>query len=291
MRNIFLFIRRYFTFLSFLVLQFVALSILFKYNKHHRAIFLGRANEMTGYFNTRYDKVDDYFHLKEENDRLHRMNDSLLNLLPQNFGIPDTGSAVVVDTLRIDTNFTIRHFRWRGAKVVSNSINEENNYIQINRGTRYGIKDNMAVINSDGSAVGTVINVSENFSQVMSLLHRQTRVSVMMKKSGNTGTIEWDGKSPLLLTLRNIPKSDSVQLGDTVVTSLHSGFPPGFLVGTVAEFVDDKSTNFYVLKIRPAANFQNLQRVHVVENLQRDEQVKLDLDTRKRIAEINRRKT
>ena len=85
MRNVFLFIRRYITFISFLLLQFVALSMLFRYNKYHRAIFLGKANEITGYFNSNINKVDEYFHLKEENLKVHRMNDSLLNLLPGNF--------------------------------------------------------------------------------------------------------------------------------------------------------------------------------------------------------------
>ena len=290
MRNIFLFIRRYFTFLSFLVLQFIALSILFKYNKHHRAVFLGKANEMTGYFNTRYDRLDDYFHLKEENERLHRMNDSLLSTLPINFSKLDTGSTIVRDTTWRDSTAVIKVYEWREAKVVSNSVIQQNNYIQIDRGAKYGIRDKMAVLNSDGSAVGMVINVSDNYSQIMSLLHRQSKVSVTMKKSGNTGTIEWEGRSPLELTLRNIPKSDSVRVGDSVITSIHSGFPPGFIVGTVSALVDDKTTNFYVLKVRPAANFQNLQRVHVIENLQREEQARLDKDTKKRMDEINKKK-
>ena len=41
MRNIFLFIRRYFVFLCFLVLQVLALYMLFNYNRFHRAAFLG----------------------------------------------------------------------------------------------------------------------------------------------------------------------------------------------------------------------------------------------------------
>ncbi|HEX6849619.1 MAG TPA: rod shape-determining protein MreC, partial [Chitinophagaceae bacterium] len=81
MRNVFLFIRRYFTFISFVLLQVFALSMLFRYNKYHRAVFFGKANEITGFVNSQYDKVDDYFHLKEENQRIHKMNDSLLNLL------------------------------------------------------------------------------------------------------------------------------------------------------------------------------------------------------------------
>jgi rod shape-determining protein MreC len=291
MRNVFLFISRYFTFICFLALQVVALSMLFRYNKYHRAVFLGRANEITGYINSKYDNVDDYFHLKEENQRLHSMNDSLLQLMHFNFMVPDTGSRIIIDTVKFDTSGLVRRFFWRDAKVINNSVSEQKNYFQINRGSRQGIKDDMAVVNSDGSAVGVVVNVSENFSQVMSLLHVQRKVNAMMKKSRNSGTIEWDGKNPLFLTLRGIPKSDSISVGDTVLTSLYSfNFPPGLLIGTVDGKVDDKSTNFFVLRIRPAANFQNLQQVHVIENLQHNEQASLDKDTRRKIDEINKKK-
>ena len=71
MRNIFLFIRRYFVFLCFLVLQGIALWMLVNYNRYHRTVFLGVSNEITGSVNTQVDKVDDYFHLREENRRVH----------------------------------------------------------------------------------------------------------------------------------------------------------------------------------------------------------------------------
>jgi rod shape-determining protein MreC len=291
MRNVFLFIRRYFTLISFLLLQVAALSMLFRFNKYHRAFFLGKANEITGYINSKYDKIDDYFHLKEENLRVHRMNDSLLNLLRDNFMKRDTGVLVLQDTTRIDTSIWVRRYLAREAKVVSNSVISQKNYLQLNRGAREGIRDNMAVINSDGSVVGQVVGVSDHFSQVMSLLHVQSKVNAMMKRSRTNGRIEWDGQNPLFLTMKDIPKSDSVARGDTVLTGLYSyNFPPGWIIGTVAEIVDDKSTNFYVLKVKPQANFQNLQQVFIIENLQRDEQVNLDKTTQKRIDEINKKK-
>jgi rod shape-determining protein MreC len=291
MRNIFLFIRRYFTFISFLLLQFIALSILFRYNKYHRAVFLGRANEITGYINSRYDNVEDYFQLKEENLRVHQLNDSLLNLLKNNFIKVDTGTTVITDSTRYDTTGLVRRYLAREAKVVSNSIAEQKNYFQLNRGSNQGIRDNMAVINSDGSVVGQVVNVSENFSQAMSLLHVQSKVNAMLKKSKINGRVEWDGKNPLYLTLRDIPKSDSIMKGDTVLTGMYSyNFSPGWIIGTVAEIVDDKSTNFFVLKIKTAANFQNLQQVFIIENLQRDEQITLDKATQKKIEDINKKK-
>ena len=289
MRNVFLFIRRYFNLLAFLALQYLALSILFRYNKFHRAVFLGIANEITGRVNTQYDVLDDYFHLKEENTRVHRMNDSLLNLMRSNFIKIDTGSKLVVDTTRYDTLAGYRRYLWREAKVINNSVNAQKNYIQINRGANQGIKDNMAVINSDLSAIGVVINVSDNFSQVMSLLHVQSKVNASLKKTGDFGTIEWDGKDPRYLTLKGIPKSIPVQRGDTVLTSIYSSiFPPGMRLGTIDGILDDKSTNFYVLIIKTAANFYNLQQVFVVENLQRDEQEKLSDETDKKIDQVKK---
>ena len=203
----------------------------------------------------------------------------------------DTGSHVFTDTVQYDTTYLVRRYLAKEAKVISNSINSSKNYFQLKRGSQQGVKDNMAVINSDGSVVGQIVGVSENFSQVMSLLHIHSTVSAMMKKSKNNGRIEWDGQSSLYLTLRNIPKSDSVLVGDTVLTGINSyNYPPGWIIGTVSEVVDDKSTNFYVLRVKPTANFQNLQQVFVVENLQRDEQVALDRATQKKVDELNKRK-
>jgi rod shape-determining protein MreC len=286
MRNIFLFIRRYFNLLAFLLLQVAALYFLFTYNRFHRATFLGIANEITGSINTRYDKLDDYFHQGEENKRVHHMNDSLLNLLNQNFQKPDTAVQIVTDTIPVDTVKGVRRYLWREAKVVNNSVNSQKNYLQINRGAALGIKDNMAVLNSNGSVVGVVVNVSENFSQVMSLLHVQSKVNASLKKTGEFGSVDWDGKDPRYLTLKGIPKNKEIQKGDTVISSVYSyNFPPGYIVGTIAGIQIDNTTGLYIIKVKTSTNFYNVQQVFVVENLQRDEQMKLADDTRKKIEE------
>jgi len=291
MRNIFLFIGRYFTFFAFLGFQVLALSFLFRYNKYHRAVGLGVANELTGWMNSKYANVDQYFHLKQESDRIHHVNDSLINLLKTNFLNPDTATQFVQDTIPYDTLGHRRRYLWRDAEVVSNSVNAERNYIQINRGSKQGIRDNMAVLNSDLSLVGIVVNTSDNFSQVMSLLHVKNNVNAVMKQSGNAGTISWDGKSPLYLTMTGIPKSDSIAKGDTVLTGTYSlSFPPLRMIGRVASIIKDNSSSFYVLQIKTAANFQNLQHVFVVENLHADEQEKLDKETRKKIDEVKKTK-
>src|SRR5215217_251679 len=211
MRNILLFIRRYFTFVAFLVLQFIALWMLFNYNRFHRTVGLGVANQFTGTINKQVDRLDDYFHQGEENKRVHRTNDSLLNLLKNNFYYPDTIKRTVTDTVMIDSVRGVRRYYWLDAKVVYNTVNFDKNYLQLNRGAQYGIKDNMAVLNSDGAVVGVVVNVSNNFSQVMSLLHVQSSVSVSLKKTGELGKIRWDGNDPRFILMEGISKNVEVK--------------------------------------------------------------------------------
>ncbi|MET0635720.1 MAG: rod shape-determining protein MreC [Chitinophagaceae bacterium] len=289
MRNIFRFIRRFFVLLAFLILQAVALWFLFTYNRFHRAKGLGAANEVTGWFNTRYNTFEDFFKMKEENRRLLKLNDSLMNLQRVNFVSSDTDAVVIRDSIPYDTLGHYRMYKWRDAQVVRSTVSSEKNYVQINRGSNQGIRDNMGVFSSDGGLVGQVVNVSANFSQVMSLIHVQNRVSVLVKKTQNAGILSWDGKDPRFLTLLNIPKSDSLVIGDTILTGKYSlSFPPGQMVGTVSEIIPDNSTNFYVLRIKSAANFNDLQQVMVVENLQHEELNQLNKDTEKRVEEAKK---
>lgn len=286
MLNIFAFLRRYFTFITFVVLQAVSLWMLFNYNRFHRAAFLGVASEFTGSINKQVDKLDDYFHQGEEARRVHRMNDSLLNQLKSNFNVPDTAQRAVVDTLRFDTTFAIRRYLWRDAKVVYNTVNAEQNYLQLNRGSNYGIRDEMAVLNSSGAVVGVVVNVSPNFSQVMSLLHVQSSVSAAHQRTGTLGKVEWDAKDPRIVLLKGISRSVEVKVGDSVVTSRYSyNFPPNYLIGTISEITSDVATGFYLLKVKTAVNFSTVQQVFVVENLLREEQLKLASETDKKMEQ------
>lgn len=280
MRNIFLFIRRYLNFLFFLVLQIIALSMLFRYNKFHEAAFMGVAKEMTGGIYDKANNVEYYFHLKSTNDSLAKENERLRNMLRSNFDVPDTAVTIVRDTIPYDSLGHFRKYLWRGAKVVNNSTSIQNNYITIHRGENQGIRPNMGVISSSG-LVGTVVNVSPNYATIMSLLHRQSRMRASLKKTGETGTIQWDGNSPLYLTLINIPRSAKITKGDSVVTSYSDRFPPGLVIGTVMDIMQDEASNFYTLRLKPATNFFSLQYVYVIENLQRDEQTQLEEATRK----------
>ena len=251
--------------------------MLFHYNQFHEAAFMRVANEVTGRVSIRYNNVESYFTLKKTNEELAKENEDLRNRLRQDYEMPDTSHTVIKDTLSIDTLGNFRKYLYRGAKVVNNSISLQNNYMTIHRGENQGIQKDMGVI-GPGGVVGTVISTSTNFAVVMTLLNRQSRLSAMLKKTGETGTVFWSGDSPQFLTMSQLPKTVPIEKGDTIVTSQYASyrFPQGIMVGTVVEETGDKASGFYTLRIKPATNFYSVEYVTVVENLQKDEQKKIE---------------
>lgn len=277
LKNIFLFIRRYLAFLSFLLLQVISIVMLSSSSKTHETFFASAANEVTGGINKKYSGFSDYFRLKETNRQLAEENARLRNMLSTNYITPDVSKTQVVDTLVRDTLGRVRKFTWLPAKVVSNTYTLQANYIMAERGSSQGVAKGMAVAGPSGSVVGVVVETSANYCKIMSLLHRNSKVSAMLKKDESAGSVEWDGVEPGFLILRNVTKGSKVAKGDTVLTSNYSAnFPPKMMIGTVDQINSESSSNFYTLKIKTATNFFNIQYVNIIENARYTEQVQLE---------------
>jgi len=233
-------------------------------------------NQLTGRVNEKYNTVEYYFKLKRTNDSLVKANERLYNELKSDFELPDTTSKTVLDTIRIDSLELFRKYNYLPAKVVYNSVSLPNNFIELARGTTNGMKKDIGVVDPNNSVVGIVTDVSDGYAVVMSLLHKDSKISAKLKKGGDAGMVIWDGKDPNILTLTDIRKSAKVSKGDTVFTSgFTPTFPYGLMIGTVTEVIPDKSSNNYFITLRSSANFYNLQYVYAIDNLQKEEMDKL----------------
>jgi rod shape-determining protein MreC len=272
MRNILLFIRIYFTFIFFLFLMGLSFYMIFSYNRYHRAVYSKVANEVTGNINKKYNSIEYYFQLKRTNDSLVKANEALYNKLKQDYEIPDTVNKITIDTLKIDFAQQQRKYLYMQAKVIHNSVSLLNNYIELHRGAKQGVSADMGVIDINNAVIGTVVDVSDNYAVVMSLLHEQSNLSGRLKKGGETGIVVYDGKTPGILYLKDISRSAKINQGDTVITSGFSDkFPRGLLIGFVKDIVNDKRSSTYTVRINPAANFENLQFGYIINNLQKEE--------------------
>jgi len=268
-RNIFLFIRRYFNFLLFVLLQVICIALIVQYSKYHQATFGSTANQLIGNINKRYDNIEYYFQLKKTNDSLMKANERLYNQLAYNFNVPDTNIKQRVDSIRLDSIESFRQFTYLSGKIVSNSVSSQSNFLVLSGNNVSKMRVGMGVVDQSNAAVGVISDVSENFAVVMSLLHKDSKISGKILKTGETGTVTWDGKYPNVLTLNDIPKSTKLTKGDTIITSGFSTFfPKGLMLGRVEEVYQDKSSNNVKVAVKTAANFYNLEFGYAIDNVQ-----------------------
>ena len=272
MRNIFLFIRRYFNFILFLLLQGFSIYLIVHYSKYHNAIFSKTSNQVTGKINEKYNGITSYFRLKKTNDSLIAANEMLYNKLKADFEYPDTSSRLKIDSIKVDSMEQFRKYQYYPAKVVYNSVASQNNFIVLGRGSSQNIKQGMGVIDPNSGVVGVVTEVSAGYAVVMSLLHKDSHLSGKLLKGGQTGTLNWDGKTPNIISLAGIPKGAKVAKGDTIISSgFSTSIPKGMMMGIVEEVKSDKSTNNHLIKFKTAANFYNIEFAYVIENKQTEE--------------------
>ncbi len=273
MRNILVFIVRYHFLLLFVVLEMFSITLLINSTYYQSSALLQAGSRVTGRFYTTISNATDYLKLRTTNEHLVQENALLRQMKGVSFLRNDTATFWVNDTLYK------QQYKYIVAKVVLNTVGKRNNYIMLDKGSRSGIQKDMAVITSRG-IVGTVVNVSENFSWVMSLLNKHTRISGRIKKNDQMGTIIWNGIDHLYGTLTDIPAHVKIAKGDTIVSSGYSYiFPAGLMIGTITDFRVEQGEHFYTIPFRFSVDFNALQYVYVVKNLMKDEQAALEKST------------
>lgn len=270
MRSLILFIWKHHFFFLFLLLECICFYFIFKHNYYQRAAFVHSANKVSGSIFNAQSAITEYFHLKEDNLLLVEENARLRSLSKSSYLPFSQRSQVVNDTIYR------QKYEYISAKVVNNSTNRRNNYLTLDRGSSLGVKPDMAVISSKG-VVGIVANVSENFSSVMSLLHKDTRISAKIKKDGSFGPLFWEGEDYRYATLTDIPTHVPLLKGDTIVTSAYSlTFPEGILIGTVESFEIRSGSPFYTVKVNLSTDFKKVSYVYVINNIMKEEQENLE---------------
>ncbi len=199
-------------------------------------------------------------------------NEMLYNKLKDNFAIPDTNTHQLIDTLKVDSLTQYRKYSYLGARVVSNSLVSQSNYIVIDRGTQTGIKVGMGVIDPNNAVVGIVTEVTPKFSVVMSMMHKDSHISSKLKRGGETGILSWDGSEPNSVFINNISKSAKIYKGDTAITSgFSTAFPKGMFIGRVQAIYNVSANNYSRIKLKTWADFHSLQYVYVIANADQEE--------------------
>ena len=152
------------------------------------------------------------------------------------------------------------------AEVIGTSGTDLSHTIQIDKGSRAGVKPDMAVITPDG-IVGKVKDVSTWSSLVLMINDRESGAGVILQNSRLRGVLHGVGQGDL--QIGDVMSDEKVDVGEPVVTSGGDGvYPKGLPVGTVTKVAgDSEGSPFWLVRIRPAANLDRLEQVLVVTRI------------------------
>ena len=263
MRSIYYLLSRFYVLILFVVLEFFALSLIFKSHKYQEVKFLNTTNGMAGTVVGYVNGFNTFIHLGTNNKALVEENALLKKQIQFQNQYPSDSN--------LPRNSDLYTFDYVVAKIENNSINKNINYITINKGSKDGLQKGFGVISSNG-VVGIITNVSENFALVMSVISVKSLVGVRHKNSNALGNLRWNGSDPNTLQIDGFSKTIPVKKNDTIVTAgFFSIFPPNVLVATVKDVKPDEGSSFYDINVHLTNNISSLSYVYVVKNNKKNE--------------------
>ena len=129
----------------------------------------------------------------------------------------------------------------------------------------------MGVISSNG-IVGVISSVSENYSNVISILNRDLSINAKHKKSNAFGSLNWNGIDSDKLQLHDITTINTINVGDTIITGgMSTYFPKDILIGEISDYKIFKQNGYYDIEIKLFDNIGNLNNVYIINNRHKDE--------------------
>lgn len=270
MQNLFQFLKKFRNFLLFIVLQIFALGLFINSKDFHRSQMTNTSTHVVGWFMEKKYNITKHFNLSVANDSLVRSNAELMEQLPASF-YPLQGSIFYVnDTLKK------QQFQYIPATVINSSNNKRNNYFTLNQGTAQGIEVGMGVI-ADNGVIGQIVDVSEYYSIVMTVLSDDIKINVKLAKNNEYWLLNWNGKDSEIAQIEDVKRDVPCEVGDRVITrGGDTQYPEGIPVGTIAEIVSEDGEQTISLNVNLDVNYNAVYHVYVVKNLMRQQQLEIE---------------
>lgn len=269
MRNLLLFLAKYGHLLLFLILEIICFSLIVQFNDTQNETWLNSVNLYSGQVQNRTEKFNEYLKLQQVNDSLLVENSKLLTQIID-FKVDLANNAFQ----EFESKDTLIH-TVIPSRVCDKTIHLRNNHFTLCKGSKHGIEKGMGVITDDG-LIGVIKSVQENYSDVILLLHSQSRISAAIKGREYFGNLVWKSNNRKVMVMEAVPKYAEINIGDTVITSGYSNiFPLGLEVGKIKSFNAEKGGNNYEIQVELFNDIDKAQYVYVIDISHKEERADL----------------
>lgn len=157
-----------------------------------------------------------------------------------------------------------KNINYVSAKIITRGINQNQNLLTINRGSKDNLEKGMAVVIENGLVIGKLQNVMPEVSYLLLLTDSRSEISASsLKNNSLVGIIK--GKTDLSLELEFIPKEKNLEIGDTIITSgVEEKIPSGLFIGDITDISQDKRDLFNKATVWQPADIKNITIINVV---------------------------
>ena len=165
---------------------------------------------------------------------------------------------------------TLNDYTLINATVIARNPDTWRDIVTINKGANDGLTPQMSVM-SDNGLVGKVLDVHPTSARVALLSNNDNtlvRVAAMIQgeKESIYGTLTGFDHEKNILIMSQIQATQEIKVGDKVVTSGLGGVSPSSLyIGTVEEVAMDRFGLYKEVRIKPAADTNDVRYVTVVK--------------------------
>ncbi len=147
------------------------------------------------------------------------------------------------------------------AEIIGAAATPDFRTLTIDKGTREGLKADMAII-APGGVVGRLVVPSLRSAKVQLLVDRNAAAGAIVERTRAQGVVVGAGDDRL--RMEYVSEVFDIIAGDVVVTSGIDGiYPKGFIIGRV-ESVEKSGSAYKRITIKPAVDFSALEDVLVV---------------------------
>lgn len=208
------FLRRIYVAVLFVVFEAIAIGYYAHSSNYTQAKLLTRSNQVVGGVNGIFADIRSYFTLGRENERLLER----VAVLEEELAFYRRSAA---DSVRTDLLHDMgeKPYELTVARVISNSINKNRNFIVLDRGERDGVEKGMGVLSPEGAMVGYVAASSDRHAVAVSILNTSFNASGKLAGDDYFGSIYWAGDDRYHVRMKELSKYARVTEGEEVVSS------------------------------------------------------------------------
>ena len=152
-----------------------------------------------------------------------------------------------------------------GATVIGHDTGNYFSTLELDKGTKDGVRDYMAVVYG-GGLVGYTYDVRNASCKVATIIDSDTTIPALMESSRDQGSVKgtYGLTGEALCRMYYLPENHLPRTGDIVVTSgVGMPFPKGIPIGTVRESTRGMEDNKQYVVIQPIVDFQHLEYVNI----------------------------